>query len=90
VHRAWNERHRSLIPCVRPTLAWYVTERAWGKERRRWGANRHRIAAEDGHIEVFAVSNGGGDSTMVVVSLGEVWRMADGGGKRCGVERSVL
>jgi hypothetical protein len=61
-----------------------------GKERRAWGPNRHRIAAEGGRVEASAVSNGSVGSTVVVVLAGELWRLMDDGGRRCGVERMLI
>jgi hypothetical protein len=36
------------------------------------------------------VSNGGVGSTVVVVPAGELWRLMDDGGRRCGVERMLI
>jgi hypothetical protein len=72
VHRPWNAWCKSLILCVRPAQARYLIGRAWGRRGGIGGANQPRIAADDGRIEVSVVSNGGGSSVVVVVSVGEL------------------
>jgi hypothetical protein len=62
----------------------------WGRSRGLGGTNRHRVAAEDGLVEGSPVINGGGGSTVVITPVGKLWRLADGGGRSCGVERTLL
>jgi hypothetical protein len=94
VHRRapaiWNVQRRSSILCVRPAQARYLIRRAWGRSGGVGEANRQQIVVEDERIEVFVVSNGGGGSVTVVVPVGELWRMMDGSGRRCGMESPVL
>jgi hypothetical protein len=90
VHQQWSSRHSSSILSVRPAPSRFFAVMAWGRSGGIGGAYQQRIAAEDGSLEVYAASNGGNGSIMVVVLMGELWRMTDGGGRRCSVERMVL
>jgi hypothetical protein len=45
---------------------------------------------EDGLVEGSVVSNGGGGSTVFVVSVKKLSRLTTSGGRRCGVERTLL
>jgi hypothetical protein len=45
---------------------------------------------ENGRLEASTTSNGGSVSVVAVVLVGELWRMTNGGRRRCSVHRTIL
>jgi hypothetical protein len=71
---------------LKTKLAVQFCRRDSGKSRGLQGANRHQIATIAECLKASAVSIGGGGSAVGIILVGEVRRMVDGGGRRCGVE----
>jgi hypothetical protein len=79
----------SLCPACSITI--FHCKRAQGKSGGIGEAYWQWILTEDDHLEVSTASNGGVCSVIVIVfPVGELWRLIDGGGRRCSVERMVL
>jgi hypothetical protein len=76
-----------------PCPACSSTKSHWkglGKERMAWGTLPAPDFSGRWMYRWFCCENGGCDWVVVLVTAGELWRLMDDGGGRCGVERPLL